>query len=107
MILCIGAVLDETQIAGLRRRLEGQAFIDGAATAGWHAKLVKHNRQAGAGPETGVLQAEVGAVLARQLKPSAPPETLQSALASCRLFVEHPIARMTGICALIRRATGR
>ena len=47
-----------------------------------------------------------GAVLARQLKPSAPPETLQSALASCRLFVEHPIARMTGICALIRRATG-
>jgi hypothetical protein len=26
-------------------------------------------------------------------------------LASCRLFVEHPIARMTGLCALIRRAT--
>ena len=48
-----------------------------------------------------------GAVLARQLKPPAPPPTLQSALASCRLFVEHPIARMTGICALIRRATGR
>jgi hypothetical protein len=48
-----------------------------------------------------------GAVLVRQLKPPAPPETLQSALASCRLFVEHPIARMTGICALIRRATGR
>ena len=48
-----------------------------------------------------------GAVLARQLKPPAPPETLQSVLASCRLFVEHPIARMTGICALIRRATGR
>ena len=48
-----------------------------------------------------------GTVLARQLKPPAPPPTLQSALASCRLFVEHPIARMTGICALIRRATGR
>ena len=48
-----------------------------------------------------------GAVLARQLKPSAPPPTLQSALDSCRLFVEHPIARMTGICALIRRATTR
>jgi hypothetical protein len=25
-------------------------------------------------------------------------------LKSCRLFVEHPIARMTGLCALIRRA---
>ena len=48
-----------------------------------------------------------GAVLARQLKPQTPPETLHSALASCRLFVEHPIARMTGVCALIRRATGR
>jgi len=31
--------------------------------------------------------------------------TLKAALASCRLFVEHPIARMTGLCALIRRAT--
>ena len=46
-----------------------------------------------------------GAVLARQLKPPTPPDTLPAALASCRLFVEHPIARMTGLCALIRRAT--
>ncbi|OCK54094.1 hypothetical protein [Bradyrhizobium sp. LMTR 3] len=46
-----------------------------------------------------------GATLAKQLKPPAPPDTLKGALASCRLFVEHPIARMTGLCALIRRAT--
>lgn len=46
-----------------------------------------------------------GTVLAAQLKPSAPPETMKGALASCRLFVEHPIARMTGLCALIRGAT--
>ena len=46
-----------------------------------------------------------GRMLASQLKPAAPPDTLKDALASCRLFVEHPIARMTGICALIRRAT--
>lgn len=46
-----------------------------------------------------------GAILAAQLKPSTPPATLQGALAACRLFVEHPIARMTGLCALIRRAT--
>jgi hypothetical protein len=45
-----------------------------------------------------------GAVLASQLKPATPPDTLNSALASCRLFVEHPIARMTGLCALVRRA---
>jgi hypothetical protein len=48
-----------------------------------------------------------GAALAAQLKPAAPPDTLQRALESCRLFVEHPIARMTGLCALIRRATPR
>jgi hypothetical protein len=46
-----------------------------------------------------------GAILAAQLKPSTPPAALQGALAACRLFVEHPIARMTGLCALIRRAT--
>jgi hypothetical protein len=44
-------------------------------------------------------------MLAAQLDPAAPPDTLKGALASCRLFVEHPIARMTGLCALIRRAT--
>ena len=46
-----------------------------------------------------------GQMLASQLKPATPPDTLKGALASCRLFVEHPIARMTGLCALIRRAT--
>ena len=46
-----------------------------------------------------------GGVLARQLAPTPPPASLKTALASCRLFVEHPIARMTGICAIIRRAT--
>jgi len=46
-----------------------------------------------------------GRMLAAQLKPEPPPDTLKSALSSCRLFVEHPIARMTGLCALIRRAT--
>jgi hypothetical protein len=46
-----------------------------------------------------------GRVLAQQLAPAKPPASLEAALASCRLFVEHPIARMSGICAIIRRAT--
>lgn len=46
-----------------------------------------------------------GTALSHQLEPAAPPKTLREALASCRLFVEHPIARMTGICAMIRKAT--
>jgi hypothetical protein len=52
-----------------------------------------------------VLGRAHGKVLARQLEPAPPPQALQDVLASCRLFVEHPIARMTGICALIRRTT--
>ena len=46
-----------------------------------------------------------GKILSRQLEPSRPPRTMQDALSACRLFVEHPIARMTGICAVIRDAT--
>jgi hypothetical protein len=46
-----------------------------------------------------------GRVLSPQLAPAAPPPTMQQALAACRLFVEHPIARMTGICALVRKVT--
>jgi PKHD-type hydroxylase len=65
MILCIGQVLDEGRLVELRQRLAARAFVDGTATAGWHAKLVKHNRQAEAGPETQALQAEVGQALAR------------------------------------------
>jgi hypothetical protein len=52
-----------------------------------------------------VLGRAHGRILAHQLAPNRPPESLQQALASCRLFVEHPIARMTGICAMIRRVT--
>jgi hypothetical protein len=48
-----------------------------------------------------------GRALAQHLRPSTPPDSLQQALASCRRFVDHPISRMTGICALIRRATDR
>jgi hypothetical protein len=45
-----------------------------------------------------------GRALVNRLAPGDPPASLDQVLASCRLFVEHPIARMTGICALIRRA---
>lgn len=46
-----------------------------------------------------------GHMLAVQLEPASPPETAAEALAACRRFVEHPIARMTVICAIMRRAT--
>lgn len=46
-----------------------------------------------------------GRTLARQLAPGRAPASLQEGLAACRLFVEHPIARMAGICAIIHHAT--
>jgi len=46
-----------------------------------------------------------GRALVSRLAPNDPPACLEAALAACKLFVEHPIARMTGICAIIRRAT--
>jgi PKHD-type hydroxylase len=46
MLLCIADVLDPETCAEARSRLEEARFIDGKATAGWHARLVKDNRQA-------------------------------------------------------------
>ena len=46
-----------------------------------------------------------GRALVSRLTLSDPPASLDAALASCKLFVEHPIARMAGICAIMRRAT--
>ena len=65
MILCIGEVLAADRLAAFRERLTGLSFVDGAATAGWHARLVKRNRQAPSGGETKELQAELAETLAR------------------------------------------
>jgi hypothetical protein len=46
-----------------------------------------------------------GSVLAQFIRPATPPSSLKDALAACRHFVDHPIARMTGICTIMRRAT--
>lgn len=45
MILCIGNVLSTTELNLITSKLEGAEFIDGKTTAGWHARLVKHNTQ--------------------------------------------------------------
>jgi PKHD-type hydroxylase len=46
MILAIADVLSAADIATLRHGLAGVEFVDGRATAGWSAKLVKANLQA-------------------------------------------------------------
>ena len=46
MFTIIADVLDATETAAARETLSKIAFVDGRATAGWHARLVKNNLQA-------------------------------------------------------------
>ena len=45
MILVISDVLTPDDVAKVGDKLNALRFVDGAATAGWHAKLVKNNQQ--------------------------------------------------------------
>lgn len=46
MLLCIGPVLDKDALEVARTTLLGGRFVDGRATAGWHARTTKANLQA-------------------------------------------------------------
>jgi PKHD-type hydroxylase len=63
MILAIADVLSATDLEDVRAGLAAATFRDGKATAGWAAKLVKSNLQAGPGPELerlrGVIEARL------------------------------------------------
>lgn len=48
MMLCIGDVLDRQEAAAIQAEVELLNFVDGRATAGWAARLVKDNEQADA-----------------------------------------------------------
>lgn len=45
MILCIDNILTSTELETAIAKLKTAKFIDGKATAGWHARLVKNNSQ--------------------------------------------------------------
>jgi len=45
MIICIGDVLASEELERIAQLLTDAEFIDGKKTAGWHARLVKHNTQ--------------------------------------------------------------
>ncbi len=45
MILSIAKVLTTEELNLITQRLDATDFIDGKTTAGWHAKVVKHNTQ--------------------------------------------------------------
>jgi len=51
VILAIADVLSAADVAEVRAGLASATFVDGKATAGWSARLVKANLQASGGPE--------------------------------------------------------
>jgi len=59
MILAIADVLSEVEVAEVCARLSTARFVDGKATAGWSARLVKANLQATGSPELDRMRALV------------------------------------------------
>jgi len=54
--------------------------------------------------EARILGREYGRDLASDIRLTFPPQEVEPVLAAVRRFVRHPIARMTGVCSLARRA---
>ena len=66
MILCIGQILDQSEVADVLQLLARAEWRPGRETAGWAAQGVKDNRQlAGDSPAHGKISATVLAALAR------------------------------------------
>ncbi|MGF1589391.1 MAG: Fe2+-dependent dioxygenase [Pleurocapsa sp.] len=59
MIFSINHILSPDELADIKQVLEQAEFVDGKLTAGWHAKLVKHNQQLKAGTAQKDLKAKV------------------------------------------------
>src|SRR5438132_12342559 len=64
MILAIADALSAADVAEVHAGLAAATFVDGKATAGWSAKLVKANLQAADGPELERVRTLVEARLA-------------------------------------------
>lgn len=61
MILCIGDVLKNEDLDEICSKLESLNFVDGRATAGWSARLVKDNEQAEAGEPLETVRSRIAA----------------------------------------------
>ncbi|HTK33834.1 MAG TPA: Fe2+-dependent dioxygenase [Caulobacteraceae bacterium] len=80
MLVRVPALLDKTQVAHFRSRLEGLAWVDGRATAGEQSALAKRNLQV---PEDAPEARELGQAILTALGQS---ETFVSAALPLRVF---------------------
>lgn len=67
MLVSIPDVLTADELIDIQHTLEQAEFVDGQLTAGWHAKLVKHNQQLKAGGQATDLYQCVHRAIARNL----------------------------------------
>ena len=63
MIFSIDQILSADELAEIEQVLSHAEFVDGKLTAGWHAKLVKNNRQLKAGTTEKVLKSKIRTAL--------------------------------------------
>jgi PKHD-type hydroxylase len=59
MIFSINQILSPDELTEIQQVLSQAEFIDGKLTAGWHAKLVKHNQQLKAGTSEKELKTKI------------------------------------------------
>src|SRR3546814_4940840 len=84
MILCIADLMTKAELKAVRDLLARGTYVDGKQTAGWHARLVKNNRQA----EAGGPAAEAGRLIRDALdrnalfRAAAQPKTIRPMLFS-------------------------
>ncbi len=81
MMLTIPNVLSQPDVEAMLEQLSKAEFIDGKATAGWNAKLVKNNLQLkGNDPQAASLQQQVAAALGNNLlfQMAVRPKTIHS-----------------------------
>jgi PKHD-type hydroxylase len=86
VILCIGHVLTADELQAIGSLLDTAEFVDGKATAGWHAKLVKQNLQAQAdAPPIVKARAIVADALQRNalFQMAVRPKTMRPLLFNC------------------------
>lgn len=84
MIVAVANVLSAEQLAQVRDLLAQGTYVDGKQTAGWHARLVKHNQQlAGGAPAAQANEIVRGALLQNEVfRAAVQPKRLRPMLFS-------------------------
>jgi PKHD-type hydroxylase len=84
MIFSIDSILAAEELTEIKQVLETAEFVDGKLTAGWHAKLVKNNRQLKAGTSQQELKAKIRTVLQKNVlfQSTVHPKSIHSLLFS-------------------------